>query len=56
MDTDSNFLASDYDSIQSEDIKMFWYFRQILEHISFLFGSSSSSLERSLLFHWKIKF
>ncbi len=55
MDTDSNFLASDYDSIQSEDIKMFWYFRLILEHISFLFGSSSSSLERSLLFNWKIK-
>ncbi len=35
MVTDSDFLASDFDSIQSEDIKHVWYFQLILEHICF---------------------
>ncbi len=30
------FFASDFDSIQSEDIKHVWYFQPILEHV-FLF-------------------
>ncbi len=29
------FLALDFDSIQSEEIKHVWYFQQILEHILF---------------------
>ncbi len=33
MVTDSIFLASDFDSIQSEDIKDVWYFQPILEHM-----------------------
>ncbi len=33
MVTDSDFLASDFDSIQSEDIKHVWYFQPILEHV-----------------------
>ncbi len=31
------FLASDFDSIQSEDIKNVWYFQPILEHVLFSF-------------------
>ncbi len=27
------FFASDFDSIQSEDIKHVWYFQPILEHV-----------------------
>ncbi len=33
MVTDSDFLASDFDSIHSEDIKHVWYFQTILEHM-----------------------
>ncbi len=33
--TDSDFLASDYDSIQLEDIKHIWYFQMILERSLF---------------------
>ncbi len=40
MDTDSDFLASDYDSLQSEDIKNVWYFQPILEHIVFIWQES----------------
>ncbi len=29
------FLASDFDSIQSEDIKHVWYLQPIIEHICF---------------------
>ncbi len=32
MVTQWDFLASDYESIQSEDIKYVWYFQLILEH------------------------
>ncbi len=35
MVTDSVFLASDFDSIQSEDIKHVWYFKPILKHVRF---------------------
>ncbi len=40
MVTDSYFLASDYDSIQLEDIKHVGYFEPILEHIGFIFHTS----------------
>ncbi len=33
MVTDSDFLASDFYSIQSEDIKYVWYLQPILEHM-----------------------
>ncbi len=33
MVTDSDCLASDFDSIQSEEIKHAWYFQLILEHV-----------------------
>ncbi len=35
MVMDSGVLASDFDSIQSEEIKHVWYFQPILEHICF---------------------
>ncbi len=37
MFTDYNFLASDSDSIQSEDLNNVWYFKPFLECISFSF-------------------
>ncbi len=37
MVTDYNFLASNSDSIQSEDLNNVWYFKPFLERISFSF-------------------
>lgn len=37
MGKDTQFLALDYDPIQSEDIKHGWYFQPILEQILFSF-------------------
>ncbi len=48
MVTDSNFLASDFDSIQSEDIKHVWYFQPILEHMFICHASPSNKAHISL--------
>ncbi len=49
MLTDSDFLASDFDSIQSEDIKHVWYFQPILEHILFSFVMRLLATRRTFL-------
>ncbi len=51
MDTVSDILASDFDSIHSEDIKHVWYFQPILEHtlFSFVICHASSSNKAHVL-------
>ncbi len=43
----TDFLAADFESIQSEDIKHVWYFQSILEHIFISHVSPSNNVHVS---------
>ncbi len=49
MVTDSDFLDSVFDSIQSEDVKHVWYFQPILEHLLFSFVMRLLATRRTFL-------
>ncbi len=49
MVTDSDFLVSDYHSIQLKDIRHVWYFETILEHILFSFVTCSPAMRHMFL-------
>ncbi len=53
MGTDFDFfLASDSESIYSDDIKYAWYFKQIIENILFSFVMCLLAIRCVFLFVW----